>query len=242
MIINTHAVNINNMEENKAIKYWAVDDRPREKMLKKGVSALSDGELIGILLGSGSRESSAVDLGREIMALAENNLHALSKFNIKKLQQVKGIGMAKAVTLTAALELGRRRQATGALQARKFNDSKAVAEYLIPLMQDFETEKFCVLYINNANKLIAQEYISHGSLTATLVDIKLLLRNALQHLAGKLILAHNHPSGNPKPSQCDIRLTGKVKEAAQLMDIELLDHIIISGNNYSSFKDLGLLR
>lgn len=229
------------MEENKAIKYWAVDDRPREKMLEKGAAALSDGELIGILLGTGSRERSAVDLGREIMALAEHNLNTLSKFNIKKLQQVRGIGMAKAVTLTAALELGRRRQATGALQTRKFLDSKAVAEYLIPLMQDFETERFCVLYINNANKLIAQEYISHGSLTATVVDIKLLLRNALQHLASKLILAHNHPSGNAQPSRSDIRLTEKVKEAALLMDIELLDHIIISGSDYGSLKDLGFL-
>lgn len=229
------------MAESKSIKYWAADDRPREKMLQKGAQALSDAELIGILLGTGSREKSAIDLGREIMALAQNNLHTLCKFNIKQLQQVKGIGTAKAVTLMAALELGRRRQAADALQQEQFGNSREAAQYLIPLMQDFETEKFCVLYVNNSNKLIAQEYISHGSLTATVVDIKLLLRNALQHLASKIILAHNHPSGNPKPSQSDVQLTEKIKHAATLMDIELLDHIIIAGGTFTSLKDQGLI-
>ncbi len=239
--INYHLSLILKMEENKSIKHWAADDQPREKMLHKGANALSDAELIGILLGTGSREKSAIDLGREIMALAQNNLHILSKFNIKQLQQIKGIGMAKAVTLMAALELGRRRQASDALEQQQFRSTKEAAAYIVPLMQDFETEKFCILYLNNANKLIAQEYISHGSLTATVVDIKLLLRNALQHLASKIILAHNHPSGNANPSKSDILLTEKIKKAANMMDIELIDHIIVYGNAYTSLQDEGLI-
>src|SRR5690606_7321804 len=148
------------MEENKSIKHWASDDQPREKMMSKGAAALSDAELIGILLGTGSREKSAIDLGREIMQLAQNNLNVLGRFNLKQLQQIKGIGVAKAVTLLAALELGRRRQSSDALERQKFNSSKDVGQFLIGMMQDFEKEKFCVLYLNHANKLITHEIVS----------------------------------------------------------------------------------
>lgn len=229
------------MEENKSIKHWASDDQPREKMMNKGAAALSDAELIGILLGTGSRDKSAIDLGREIMRLAQNNLNVLGRFNLKQLQQIKGIGIAKGVTLLAALELGRRRQSSDALERQQFSSSKDVGQFLIGMMQDFEREKFCVLYLNHANKLITQEIVSEGSLTATVVDTKLILRNALHHLASKLIIAHNHPSGNLNPSQSDIQLTSKLKDAASMMDIELLDHIIVAANTYFSFKDEGIL-
>lgn len=230
------------MQQNKPIKDWATDDQPREKMSSKGVTALSDAELIAILLGTGSVNKSAIDLGREIMDIANNNLHKLSKFNLNQFQQIKGIGLAKAVKISAAMELGRRRQAADILDRKKFGSSKEAAQFLIPLMQDFETEKFCVLYLNHANKLINYEFISHGSLTATIVDIKVILRNALHHLASKLILGHNHPSGNPKASQSDIQLTNKIKQAAKLMDIELLDHIIVADNVYTSLKDESLIQ
>jgi DNA repair protein RadC len=228
------------MEENKSIKHWASDDQPREKMMSKGAAALSDAELIGILLGTGSRDKSAIDLGREIMQLAQNNLNVLGRFNLKQLQQIKGIGNAKAVSLLAALELGRRRQSADALERQKFASSKDVGQFLIGMMQDFEREKFCVLYLNHANKLITHEIVSEGSLTATVVDTKLILRNALHHLASKLIIAHNHPSGNLNPSQSDMQLTKKIKDAASMMDIELLDHIIVAGNSYLSFQDEGI--
>lgn len=230
------------MQQNKPIKNWGEDDKPREKMSSKGVTALSDAELIAILLGTGSVNKSAIDLGREIMDIAHNNLHKLSKFNLNQLQQIKGIGLAKAVKISAAMELGRRRQAADILDRKKFGSSKEAALFLIPLMQDFETEKFCVLYLNHANKLINYEFISHGSLTATIVDIKVILRNALHQLASKLILGHNHPSGNPKASQSDIQLTNKIKQAAKLMDIELLDHIIVADNVYTSLKDESLIQ
>src|SRR5690606_3063203 len=151
------------MPQNKPIKDWAEDDQPRAKMMTKGATSLSNAELVGILLRTGSVNKSAIDLGREIMTIAEDNLHKLSKFNIKQLQQVKGIGLAKAVALTAAMELGRRRQAEDILVRKKFGSSKEAAQFLISLMQDFETEKFCVLYLNHANKLISYEFISHGS-------------------------------------------------------------------------------
>ncbi|MBL7704126.1 MAG: DNA repair protein RadC [Taibaiella sp.] len=230
------------MPQNKPIKDWAEDDQPRAKMLTKGAASLSNAELIGILLRTGSVNRSAIDLGREIMTIAQDNLHKLSKFNIKQLQQVKGVGLAKAVALTAAMELGRRRQAEDILVRKKFGSSKEAAQFQVPLMQDFETEKFCVLYLNHANKLISYEFISHGSLSATIVDIKVILRNALHHLSSKLILGHNHPSGNPKASQSDIQLTNKIKQAAKLMDIELLDHIIVAENKYTSLKDESLIQ
>ncbi|HTO15505.1 MAG TPA: DNA repair protein RadC [Edaphocola sp.] len=229
------------MDQFKPIKEWAEDDRPREKMILKGGPSLSDTELLGILINTGSVNKSAVDLARELMGKAQNNLHVLGRFSLKQFQEIKGIGLAKAVTLAAALELGRRRASTDTLERLKFSSSADVARFIIPMMQDLETEKFLVLYLNYAQKLITHEFISHGSLTASLVDIKILMRNALQHLASKIIIAHNHPSGNLQASQADIKLTKKIKEATGFFDIELLDHIIVAENNYTSLKDLGLI-
>lgn len=229
------------MQSNKAIKFWADDDKPREKMIHKGPQALSDAELIGILLSTGSREKSAVDLGREIMQLADNKLNKLSKFTISQIQQIKGIGEAKAVTIVAAMELGRRRQSASDEEMHKVTSSRSVAEFLIPLMQDLEVEKFCVVYLNNSNKLIGHEFISHGGQTATVVDIKIILRNAVLRLAKKIIVAHNHPSGNTSPSPQDRQLTEKLKNAAVVMDVELVDHIIVAGKQYVSFADEGWL-
>ncbi|HRP88943.1 MAG TPA: DNA repair protein RadC [Edaphocola sp.] len=229
------------MEHFKSIKQWAEDDRPREKMELKGVAALSDSELLGILINTGSKNKSAVDLAKELMDKAQNNIHVLSRFNLKQLQEVKGIGRAKAVTLAAALEIGRRRASTETLDRAKFDSSLEVAKFIIPMLQDLETEKFLVLYLNFSHRLIAHEFISHGSLTASVVDLKILMRNALQNLSSKIIVAHNHPSGNLKPSNADISLTQRIKEATAFFDIELLDHIIVAENSYTSFKDEGLL-
>lgn len=229
------------MEYKTAIKNWAEDDKPREKLISKGVASLSDAELIAILLSTGSHEQSAVDLGRVLLKLGQNNLNVLARLNLKQLQEVKGIGIAKAVSLVAALELGKRRQYTDALHREKINSSKDAAIILIPLMQDFEHEKFCVVFLNQANAVIAHEFVSSGGLTATTVDIKMIMRSAIQHLATKIIISHNHPSGNLKPSEADKQITQKIKQAAKLMDILLVDHLIIAEQSYYSFADERLL-
>lgn len=229
------------MEKNLTIKHWNNDDKPREKLMSKGAEALSDAELIAILFGSGYASFSAVDLARSILKKVQNNLNLLAKLQIKQLQQFKGIGPAKAITLIAALELGKRRQYTDVLERKILNSSKEAATFLIPLLQDFEQEKMYVLYLNNANSIVGQEFISSGGLTSTIVDVKFIMRNALQHLACKLIIAHNHPSGSLKPSVSDKNATQRVKEAGKLLDIQLVDHLIISDQGYFSFADTGLL-
>lgn len=223
------------------INKWKEDDQPREKLINKGAEALSDAELLAILLGTGFQTQSAVDLGRAIMKKAQDNLQLLGKLKADQLKEIKGIGTAKAVTLIAALELGKRRQYTDLLERKKINSSKDAAIMLVPLMQDLEREKMFVLYLNHANAIIAQEFVSSGGLTSTIVDVKFILRNALQHLASKIIVAHNHPSGNLKPSASDKHATQKIKMAAQLFDIQLVDHLIIVDQNYFSFADSGLL-
>lgn len=229
------------MEQKNGIKSWAEDDRPREKLLSKGPSSLSDAELLAILIGSGTREKSAVDLARELLTLSNNNLNKLGKIGLVELQQVKGIGEARAITIAATMELGRRRQMEAALDQPKIDSAKAAAALLFPLLQDLNHEMFCVLYLNNANRLIKHEMISSGGLTATIVDVRMVLKNALLCQAAGLIVAHNHPSGNNKPSESDKTLTKKIAESAKLMDINLLDHIIIAGKAYVSFADSGLL-
>lgn len=229
------------MEQKNGIKSWAEDDRPREKLLSKGPSSLSDAELLAILIGSGTREKSAVDLARELLTLSNNNLNKLGKIGLVELQQVKGIGEARAITIAATMELGRRRQMEAALDQPKIDSAKAAAALLFPLLQDLNHEMFCVLYLNNANRLIKHEMISSGGLTATIVDVRMVLKNALLCQAAGLIVAHNHPSGNNKPSESDKTLTKKIAESAKLMDINLLDHIIIAGKEYVSFADSGLL-
>ncbi len=224
-----------------SIKNWAEDDRPREKVLHKGIASLSDAELLAILISSGTKERSAIDLAKDVLALAHNSLHELGRLNITELQQTKGIGEARAITIAAALELGRRRQQPDDFQRLKISSSKDAADIILPLLRDLNHEVFLVLYLNQSAKLIKHEIISSGGMTATVADVRLILKSALLYQANQIIVAHNHPSGNLQPSSTDKDLTRKLKDAAALMDIKLLDHIIIAGNNYFSFGDDGLL-
>lgn len=224
-----------------SIKNWSEDERPREKMLLKGAAALSDAELLAILISSGTKEKSALDLAREVLGLAQNNLHELGRLGVLELQKTKGIGEARAITIAAALELGRRRQMGEALQRTAITQSGDAAEIAIPLMRDLSHEVFCVFYLNQSNKILRYEIISSGGLTGTVADIRIMLKNALLQNANKLIIAHNHPSGNLQPSHADKELTRKLKEAAEYMDIKLLDHLIIAGTNYLSMADEGII-
>lgn len=224
-----------------SIKTWSEDERPREKMLLKGATALSDAELLAILISSGTKEKSALDLAREVLGLAQNNLHELGRLGVLELQKTKGIGEARAITIAAALEIGRRRQMGEALQRLAITQSGDAAEIAIPLMRDLSHEVFCVFYLNQSNKILRYEIISSGGLTGTVADIRIMLKNALLQNANKLIIAHNHPSGNLQPSHADKELTRKLKEAAEYMDIKLLDHLIIAGTNYLSMADEGII-
>lgn len=228
-------------KKSSSIKNWAEDDRPREKMLHKGYAALSDAELIAILIQSGTPERSAVDLAREILKLGNHSLSHLGKLTLKDFQKVKGIGEARAITLAAALELGRRRQLGEGMEQKEISSSRAAADILIPLMGDLTQEKFCILCLSMSNKLIHYEFVSSGGLTSTIVDPKMIFKIALQHLASRLIIAHNHPSGSRRPSAADRQITDKLKEGARLLDMQLMDHIIIADKKHFSFADEGLL-
>jgi len=230
------------MERNyQSIKHWAEDERPREKMMLKGAPSLSDAELLAILISSGTRERSAIELARDILALAENNLHELGRLSISDLKKVKGIGEARAITISAAMELGRRRQLSEGLQRPLIQSSKDAADVVVPLLRDLNHEVFCVLYLNQASRLLRHEIISSGGLTGTVADIRMILKNALLHNANQLIVAHNHPSGNLKPSTADKELTRKLRESASYMDIRLLDHLIVGNASYLSLADEGLV-
>ncbi len=229
------------MNDNKSIKNWSEDERPREKLLQKGATSLSDSELLGILIASGNRERSAIDLAKDVLALAGNNLRELGRLSVTELQKIKGIGEAKAITIAAAMELGRRRQMSEGLDRATITQSKEAIPIIMPLLQDLNYEVFCVLYLNHSGKLLRHELLSSGGLTATVADVRIILKNALLYNASRLIIAHNHPSGNRTPSQADIALTRQVKQAAALMDISLLDHIIIAGHSYVSLADDGLM-
>jgi DNA repair protein RadC len=220
-----------------SIKNWAIDDRPREKMIANGANTLSNSELIAILINNGSKEKSAVDLAKEILQLGSNNLVELGKLNIKELQKVKGIGQAKAITIAAALELGKRRQAAITLDKPIIKTTKQLADYLQVILKDYTYEVFAVLFLNNANKINHFEILSKGGITATVVDPRIILKKALEEDATKIALCHNHPSGNLKPSTADKEVTLKIKEAAKFFDIEVLDHIIVSEDGYYSFAE-----
>lgn len=224
-----------------SIKHWAADDRPREKLLVKGVQSLSDAELLGILIGSGTSETSAVELGRQLMAKAGNNLAKLARLTWFDLIQIKGIGRAKAVTLLAAMEIGRRRGLADLPESNQVTSSRDVFILLSPALGDLVHEEFWILYLNRSNKSIEQFKCSQGGVSGTVIDVKLILKKALEVLASSLILVHNHPSGNLMPSENDKQITLKVKEAAGHLDIKVLDHLIIAGNGYFSFADEGLL-
>jgi DNA repair protein RadC len=222
------------------INQWAEDDRPREKFLLKGKSTLSDSELLAILIGSGSRNESAVQLCQRILASSENNLYTLGKMSVAQLTQFKGIGEAKAISIAAALELGRRRRAEDTIELKKITSSKAVFEIMQPIIGELPHEEFWVLYLNNSNKVIYKAQLSKGGITGTFVDIRLIFKMAFEQNATALILSHNHPSGKLIASDADLKITKKIKEAGQTLEIQVLDHIIITENGYLSFQDEGI--
>ncbi|HML63243.1 MAG TPA: DNA repair protein RadC [Dysgonomonas sp.] len=224
------------------IKDWAQEDRPREKMLLKGVSALSDAELLGILIGSGNKSETAVELSQRILHSVSNNLNTLGKLEIKDLiKDFKGIGEAKAITIVAALELGKRRKLSEALVSPQITSSKDVYDIFHPILADLKHEEVWVLFLNRANKVVKNIQISKGGLTATVVDIRLIMKEGIQSLASAMVLCHNHPSGSTQPSDDDDQITKRLKEAGYIMDIRLLDHIIVCDNSYYSYMDTGRL-
>jgi DNA repair protein RadC len=231
------------MEEYRklSIKDWAVEDRPREKLLYRGLASLSDAELIAILIGSGNSDETAVELSRRILGTVKNNLNALGKLDVEALKKFRGIGEAKAIAVIAALELGRRRNQSDALQMKQVTSSRDAAEFLQPVMGDLSHEEFWLILLNRHNKIIHYERISQGGLTGTVIDVRLILKKALEKLATSIIIAHNHPSGNLQASDSDRKITRQVQEAAKLMEIPLLDHLIITQDGYYSFADDGVL-
>ena len=230
------------MQENKyPIKQWAKDDRPREKLLLKGAENLSNSELLAILIHNGTKEKTAVDLGKEILKLGKDNLNELGKLSVKELMKIKGIGEAKAITIAAALELGRRRQATASLEKSVVGTSNDIAAYLRAALKDYRHEVFAVIFLNRANKINHFEIVSAGGITGTVADPRVILKKALEENAISIILCHNHPSGSLKPSRADEELTTKIKEAAKYFDIKVIDHIIVSEDGYYSFADEGIL-
>ena len=224
-----------------SIKNWSEDDRPREKLLNKGKDSLSDAELVAILIGSGSRNESAVELCKRILASTNNNLSALGKLSIKQLMEFKGIGEAKAISILAALELGRRRRTEEALQLKKIESSHSVFELMQPIIGELPHEEFWIVYLNNSNKVIHKNQLSKGGITGTLVDVRLVMKTAIEVGAIALILAHNHPSGTLIPSEADKQITKKLKQAAESLDMKVLDHIIVTETAYFSFADESIL-
>ena len=227
--------------EKYSIRQWAKGDRPREKLLFKGSEALSDSELLAILIHHGTKEKSAVELAKDVIRMGKDNLNELGKISVKELMKIKGIGEAKAITIAAALELGRRRQARNSLEKPVVSNSCDVANYLQTTLKDYRHEVFAVIFLNRANKINHFEIVSKGGITGTVADPRIILKRALEEDAVNLILCHNHPSGSLKPSKADEELTAKIKEAAKYFDIKVIDHIIVSDNGYYSFADEGIL-
>lgn len=229
--------------ENKLnIKAWAEEDRPREKLIVQGRQALSNAELLAILIGSGSRDETAVALCQRLLSDFDQDLNVLGKLSIKQLTRYKGIGTAKALSIVAALELGRRRQSHEIRQKKQISGSRDAFEFLSPLLSDLAHEEFIALLLNRRNKVMFTDQISVGGVSGTIVDMKKLFLHAVEHQASAMIIAHNHPSGNLRPSEADRQLTRKVKKASELLDISLLDHLIVSEEGYFSFADEGLLQ
>ena len=227
--------------KNLTIKEWAEDDRPREKMIGKGVAALSDAELMAILIGSGTKNDSAVSISQRILNGANNNLNELGRYSLKDFTRTKGIGVAKGVTIMAALELGRRRKISEAINRKQIASSNSVIEVFQPLLADLPHEEFWVLLLNRSNKIIDKVRISEGGFTATVVDVRKIMHAAIVNHAISLILCHNHPSGNNSPSDEDIQITKKIKQAAGTLDINLLDHVIVTNQKCYSFADNSIL-
>ncbi|MFA5588147.1 MAG: DNA repair protein RadC [Mariniphaga sp.] len=223
------------------IKDWAVEDRPREKLLSQGERALSDAELIAILIGSGNTNETAVELSRRILSSVNNNLNDLGRKGIDYLTTFKGIGEAKAVAILAAIELGRRRKEAEVFNTKKITGSKDAADFFMPLLGDLNHEEFWIMLLDRGNKIKDHFMISQGGITGTVIDVRIILKRALDNGAVSMILCHNHPSGTMRASDADLKITKKIKQAAQVMDISLLDHIIVGQNSYYSFADEGLL-
>ncbi len=230
-----------NTREYSPIKEWAEDDRPREKLLLKGRSALSDAELLAILMGSGSRNESAVDLAKRILRQSNDNLIELSKLGVNELTKFKGVGEAKAISIIAAMELGKRRRGAEVLDKKKITSSRDVFEYFSGIFGDSSYEAFFILLLNRANKVIRQVQISEGGLSGTVADPKKIFKIALENNASSVVLCHNHPSGNIQPSDADLSLTRKLKSAGDMLDLPVVDHIILGEEKYYSFADEGRL-
>ncbi|MDX2443901.1 MAG: DNA repair protein RadC [Bacteroidales bacterium] len=227
--------------KNLRIKDWALEDRPREKLLSKGLKSLTDAELLAILIGSGQKNESAVEVAKKVLNLAQNNLNELGKLSINEFETVKGIGETKAITLISALELGRRRKLSESKEKYKIGGSKDAFNYMQPFLEDLSYEEFWVIYMNRSNRVIDQVKISQGGISGTVIDVRIILKHAIEKLASTIIICHNHPSGNLQPSKSDIQITSKLKEAAKFHDVELLDHLIISDSSYYSFADEGII-
>jgi len=228
-----------NSEKRLTIKDLAEDDRPREKMERKGASSLSDAELIAILLRVGNASETAVDVAQRLLGQVNNSLNELARLSLHQLTRIKGIGRTKAITILAALELGRRRNAEGPINRERIFSSRSVIDLFQPVLADLPHEEFWVLLLNKSNRIIERVKVSQGGVGGTVVDPKLVLKHAVERLASAVIVVHNHPSGNPQPSDKDIALTEKLKNAAQLFDITLLDHVIVTDGECYSFADNG---
>ncbi len=228
-------------KSNFPITNWAEDDKPREKLMLKGKIALSDAELIAILIGSGSRNESAVELSKRILASVDNNLNALGKLSLQQLMTFKGIGEAKAISIIAAMELGRRRRTEEAVELKKITSSKSIFELMQPILGELPHEEFWIIYLNNSNKVISKSQLSKGGITGTMVDTRLVFKSAIENGAVSVILVHNHPSGTLVASEADKQITRKIKLAGESLDIKVLDHLIVTETNYFSFADEGIL-
>ncbi|MFO7828440.1 MAG: DNA repair protein RadC [Bacteroidales bacterium] len=226
---------------NLKIKEWAVEDRPREKLLKKGIQSLSNAEIMALLIGSGTKNESAVDLSKKILKKTNNNLNELGKLDVNELIKNKGIGEAKAITIIAALELGKRRKLSEIIEKKKITKSNDVFDLFQSVVGDLPHEEFWILLLNRSNRIIEKIKISQGGVSGTVIDVKIILKHAIEKLASSIILCHNHPSGNRNPSKSDDAITHKLAEGANLLDIKVLDHIIIADTNYYSYADEGTL-
>jgi DNA repair protein RadC len=228
-------------EGGKSIKEWAVEDRPRERLMNHGIQSLSNSELIAILIGSGIKNQSAVELARKILGSAANDLDQLGRFSVSDFMKIKGIGKARAIAIVSALELGRRRKFSESVSRLKIASSNDVYEALYQHLTDLSHEEFWILLLNRSNTVIEKRKISQGGIAGTVTDIRMILKFAIDALASSIILCHNHPSGNLQPSEADIQITRKLKEASTLMEINLLDHVIVAGKRYFSFADENMI-
>ncbi len=230
-----------NKYNSRALTTWAVEERPREKVMANGIQYLSNAELLAILLGSGTRHMTAVELARQILKDAGNNLQELGRQGVGELVRIKGVGPAKATSILAAMELGRRRAGVQHSEKVAVKSSETVYKIFHPLMGDLEHEEFWLLMLNRANRVLGKYKVSQGGLSGTVIDTRIILKKALDNLASSIIVCHNHPSGNKQPSDADVKITGKLKKAAEMLEIKLLDHVIIADKSYFSFADEGLI-